>query len=387
MRIDKIPILIIISGLDIGGVHGGAERFGIELARHLDHSKYQIYMCAFWKKGGTVEQHWHQVLTEERISVFYASEWGKKRNPISYFLGILNTLKFGAKHHMEITHSHFQVGTLTAISLKKLGYTRKAIRTAHINFEWGRGFQGWLCRQFFTKWIYPLTLDKEVGVSQAIVNILSNYPGSRLLKKKPQVIYNAIDIDYIVSLAGESINITLPPESLILGSAGRLTTQKGYSYLIDAMVSILQYKPNVYLLLVGDGDLYEKLKLQAIQGGLGDHVIFWGKSQNPFALIKRMKLFILPSLWEGLPTVILESMACGVPVISTDIPGVTELISNRITGWLVKPKDAAELSTEILRVLHSPSEMENVRLAATETVNHFSIYKIAMEYQNLYNSL
>ena len=101
-----------------------------------------------------------------------------------------------------------------------------------------------------------------------------------------------------------------------------------------------------------------------------------------------MDVLVLPSLWEGLPTVILEGMASQVPVIATDIPGTRELIRHRDTGWLVRPRDPADLASAVLHALRHPDQRAKVVEQASSTVlQKYTMRYIAERYQEHYTAL
>ncbi len=94
---------------------------------------------------------------------------------------------------VDIIHSNFQVGSVAALLLKIFHRSRTAMRTAHITLEWGEGIIAGFLRIVFQNWLYPLSLDAEVGVSQAIVDQLGDHTAARLWHKPSYLIYNAID--------------------------------------------------------------------------------------------------------------------------------------------------------------------------------------------------
>jgi glycosyltransferase involved in cell wall biosynthesis len=100
-----------------------------------------------------------------------------------------------------------------------------------------------------------------------------------------------------------------------------------------------------------------------------------------------MDLMVLPSLWEGLPIVVLESFAHGVPVVATDIPGTRELVTNGVTGWLVQPADPDSLADGLLSALRDGTGRTRVREEARKKVVNFSVEKVAAQYKLLYEDL
>lgn len=384
-----IRILMLISGLDIGGAHGGAERFGVELSRHLDQQTCQVTLCAFWQRRSKTENYWIEELTRTNVPLFFASQWTGRFSLGDYGSGVKKLVTMYRSHPLDIVHSHYQMGTFAGILLKTLGCTKHVIRTAHVSKEWGFGFVSWLCRQIFTNWLYPILLDAEVGVSRSIVQALSSHPGSFLFRKKPHLIHNAIypqafeETDALVT----NHDVHLPKDCFLIGSIGRLTDQKGYRYLIAAIPEVLEEVPNAYFVLIGEGENRAHLEQQAQKLGINEHLAFIGQRERVLPLLRRMDVFVLPSIYEGFPTVILESIACGVPVIATDIPGTDELIKNGENGWLVLPKDPRALARAIIESYQKPDLRKKFIENASQTLKSYRIENIAKEYLSLYQTI
>ena len=218
---------------------------------------------------------------------------------------------------------------------KMTGSAPYGMRTAHGWCEWDPSWAGWVLDKIFSGWFYPVMLDAEVGVSQASVDRMVKHWGARWSKRQPVLIYNAIPLTPIQS---DEIQRASRSEPKVVGSVGRLSEQKGYRYLIDAVPEIIREIPQIEFWLIGDGELRSDLERQSKRLGVQDHVKLLGKRNDVLDLLKQFDLFVLPSLWEGLPTVIMESISQGVPVLATDIPGTREMIEDGKTGWLVEPQ-------------------------------------------------
>ena len=388
---DRISILMMIQGLALGEPLGGAERFGMELARALDKDKFKPIICALWRYNLPSEQYWMNFLAETGIEVFFATNIPRKLEPAGYLKGI----KFIATHlrnkPIDVIHSHFQLGNIAAMLLKRSLNTKILIRTALAGKEWGDGLAAFLCRQIFTKWIFPFAFDAEVGVSQALVTGLNRRPGTRITGKQALLFHNAIPLDRFTSRAkypNKRLDLGLSPNHLVVGNVGRLREEKGHSILLDSAVIVKAQKPNVKFVIIGSGGLWDSLHQKAERLELSETVIFAGPRQDVESLYGIMDLFVLPSLWEGLPTVILESMASGVAVVATDIPGTRELIQAGQTGWLAKPRDPVSLAACILEALNNPTKRATfAQIALQDVVPRFSMEYIAKQYEQMYNQL
>jgi glycosyltransferase involved in cell wall biosynthesis len=385
-----LRVLIMIAGLDIGGAHGGAERFGLELSRNLDKDKFDITLCAFWKFASEAESYWLKKLAKEHVPVIFPGEWKGRFNLREYFLAVQRLSHLYQSEPLDIIHSHFQMGTFAAILLKFLSRTIVAMRTAHVSLEWGRGFPSWVCRQVFTNWLYPIFLDQEAGVSQAVVDKLSRHPGEMIAQKDPVLVHNAIYPDIFETRQQPLSHHPLLENAkgkTIVGSIGRLTKQKGYEYLLEAMPLVIAQIPDIYLVIIGDGELRNELQARVNRLGISEHVLFTGQRDDAISLLRHMKIFILPSIYEGLPTVILESMACGVPVLATDIPGTDELIQDGENGWLVPPRRPEAIANMLIKLLQNQNLRSKSASRAYKTVENFRIESVAEQYQLLYRKL
>jgi glycosyltransferase involved in cell wall biosynthesis len=286
---------------------------------------------------------------------------------------------------VDVCHSHFPLGGVAALAIKAARGAKTALRTVHGDREWEKSWYRWTLRPLYINMLFPILLDVEVGVSQAVVDYLAKHPGSRLFRRNPLLIYNAIPIK-----ASLPLKPTLHPKEegqILLGSVGRLTTQKGYIYLIQAFPRILQEFAGIKCIIAGEGELRTELEADIHRLGMENFITLLGQRNDICELLNQMDLFVLPSLWEGLPTVALESMAIGTPVLATDVPGTRELIQNEVTGWLVPPQDPDRLALGIIRALKDSELRRRISSDAFAQLEKFSIRAIAMQYISLYSSI
>jgi glycosyltransferase involved in cell wall biosynthesis len=238
--------------------------------------------------------------------------------------------------------------------------------------------------------LYPLLFDGEIGVSPAITATLNRRPLAKLLKRRSQCIYNAIDIHRFqfnnIDRATKRASLNIPIDVPLIGTVGRLTEQKGFTHFIDAATLVLRRIPQANFIIIGDGELAEQLRNQAQASGISHQVKFTGSRTDVDEILPCLDLFVSASLWEGLPTVIMESMAAGVPIVATNIPGTRELIRPQETGWLVSPGDAVSLAQTILTALDDKRSRQEFTIHALTVVQSFSIESIAAEHVRMYTS-
>jgi glycosyltransferase involved in cell wall biosynthesis len=179
----------------------------------------------------------------------------------------------------------------------------------------------------------------------------------------------------------------LPKEEknpVIILSTGRLAKQKGFKYLISAAAGIVKKYPNVYFFLAGHGKLKSELKNQISKLGIEKNFILLGFIEDIHPLLYGADIFVFPSLYEGMPNSILEAMAHGLPVISTNVNGVQELIEEGVNGYTVEPGNSKALFDTLKYVLSNKKDFDNLKKNAKKYVSeNFAVEKMVNNLNNL----
>jgi glycosyltransferase involved in cell wall biosynthesis len=173
---------------------------------------------------------------------------------------------------------------------------------------------------------------------------------------KIDVIYNAVDFTQAkatMSRAEMRKTLGLPVAAQVAGIIARLTEQKGHRYLFDALASHPGLA-DVHLLVVGDGAQRGDLVRDVDAKGLSARVHFLGARRDLGNLLAAMDLFVLPSLWEGLPLSMVLAMGAGLPIVATRVAGIPEVVDDGRTGLLVEPRDSDALGVALARLLRDP---------------------------------
>jgi glycosyltransferase involved in cell wall biosynthesis len=187
---------------------------------------------------------------------------------------------------------------------------------------------------------------------------------------KVEVIYNAVDWAQLqTTMSRDEVrrSLDVPPDRPLAGVIARLTEQKGHTYLFDALAREPALA-DVHLAVVGDGELRDDLRRRAEALGLLPRVRFLGARRDLGNLLSAMDLFVLPSLWEGLPLSLVLAMGAGVPVVATNVAGVPEVVESDRTGLLVPPADPVELGRAMGRLVSDPALCERLARAARAAV-------------------
>lgn len=179
-------------------------------------------------------------------------------------------------------------------------------------------------------------------------------------------------------------------------SVGRLVEKKGMEYLIDAFAKVRKKNSNVYLRIVGDGELRKKLKRKVRRLGLKKRIKFLGELTHEEVAKEMQKshLFVLASLkdkngnQEGIPNVIKEAMASGMPVVSTRHAGIPELVRDGESGYLVSEKNSKALSKTLLKLVRRPHKWEKMGEVGREIVEEsFNVHKQIDKLEAIYDRL
>jgi len=227
----------------------------------------------------------------------------------------------------------------------------------------------------FIRKTYPWA-DGIVAVSKGAADQLVKI--SAIPKHKIRVIYNPVVSEELFVKAEQPLNHPWfrKGEPPVILAAGRLILQKDFTTLIRAFAVVRRERP-ARLMILGEGKDRDQLEALVRELGLEEDVALPGFVNNPYQYMRRAAVFVLSSKWEALPTVLIEAMACGCPVVSTDCPsGPAEILENGKWGRLVPVQSPELLAKAILETLECP-------IYATEHARQFSLERATQEYLRL----
>jgi len=200
------------------------------------------------------------------------------------------------------------------------------------------------------------------------------------LKNKSSVVYNGVDTDFFVSKNKESSHP-------IVLYTGRLESRKGVEDLIMAAKYISKINSNIKFIIIGDGPLKMNLKKMVDNFGLSNCIHFPGfvSHEKIVEYYQNSTIYVLPSYYEGLPTVLLEAMSCEIAPIATNVQGNSELIKNGENGLLVSPKNPKELAEKIIYLIDNEQLRKKLGRNARKTVeNNYSWEIIVNKFEKIY---
>jgi len=237
--------------------------------------------------------------------------------------------------------------------------------------------------------------NRIIGCAKSVRDdVLKDNPS--VAQEKVIALENSVDFERfadvpITKIEAKSKLADVPVDAFVYGTVARFGPYKGHSFLIKAFEKVRKQVPSARLILAGDGPLKEKIQEQATKAGLDDSVHFLGRRDDIPKLLRAMDTFVLPSIGsEGMPLVILEAMAAGVPCIASSLSGIPEVINSSDVGFLVPPRDENALAEAMVTLANMPEEKlkdltEKAKERIRKVFNHNIVRaKLSKLYENEY---
>ena len=361
-----VRILHVIATLD----PAGAERQMAQLCRRLDRREFEPAVCCL-TRGGALEES----LRAAGVPVTILHKRGR------WDLRVLSRLSEVIREFQpQIVHTWLP----TANTLGRLAARCCGVPVLIASERAADRWKGPV-RRMADRFLAHCT-NRIITNSEAVRQFLTGRIG--LPEQLISVIRNGLDIVEFDSVS-ERLSAPPPPADgkLVVGSVGRLEPQKGYAYLLPAMLEVRAVLPQAQLWIVGAGPEAPELGSQAKELGLIGTVHFLGPRSDVPALMRRFDLFVLSSLWEGLPNAALEAMAARRAVVATNVDGTPEAVLDGSTGLLVPPRDSAALAKAIIELLTDEARRRQFGEAGRRRVEReFSMERMVSQTEALYRA-
>ena len=350
---------ILICHFDLS--HGGAEKVLVNLLKCLDYSKYEVSLLLLFKYGVNLQS------LPSNVKVIYLFN-RKPFRGITVLLKLLpprllHKLLIKEKYDIEIAYLE---GAPTRIISGCPNEDTKLFSWVHTRV--GKDFFNPYRSLNEAKKAYH-RFNKVVFVSDATKQVFQTKTGwDNLLC---EVCHNVIDVEEIKTLSQESISIDLSHLKINMCSVGKLTEQKGHTRMIR-ILSELNHKltKDWQLFILGNGDQKQYIEDMLEEYGLKDHVHLLGYDTNPYKYVSKMDVFICASYNEGYSTAVTESIVVGTPVITTDCPGMSEILGDSGAGIIVENSyEGLRDITEAL--LTGKIDIQSLKLNAIKRAKHF----------------
>lgn len=335
MKPDRISVLYFSNER----VRGGAEEHMLTLLRGLNRELFRLHLVCTPELAGLMSPD-----LPDDVEVFPIKLDKPWQTQSAMELALIIR-----KRKVEVLHSHLFYASLFASPVGWMCSVPVVVETPHVREFWRQGLKS------------RYTIDRLVGrcvthyiaVSEANGRYLTEEKG--LPRRKVHVIHNGSDLKRFRDLSSNCMELKIAkgfrPEEPILLAAGRLEPQKGHSVLLDALPLVRRRFPNVRAVFAGEGSLLPQLQQQMTGLGLQGAVDFVGFQRNIEEWLSIADITVLPSFYEGLPLVAIESQAAGTPLVASAVDGTPEVVINEETGLTVPPGDSKALAEAICRLL------------------------------------
>lgn len=289
----------------------------------------------------------------------------------------------------DILHTHrYKENVLGALASRWAGKPR-LVKTVHGLTETFSPFNHLKASLYglLDRAISRLLFDRIICVSNHTLQAVSkHYHQDQLI-----CIRNGIDVEVThasTNRADVRARLDIDLSAQVIGYAGRLVGIKGLEYFLEAISIVRSTIPDACAVLIGDGPEMNRLRTLAATLGIEDLVNFVGHRSDIYDLVGAMDVFVLPSLSEGTPMVLLEAMSLGTPIVATQVGGVPEILTHGVTGLLVTPGDAQQLATAIADVLtHKDKAQRQAAIAREAVQRNLSAQSMAEATKTLYKSI
>jgi glycosyltransferase involved in cell wall biosynthesis len=356
---------------------GGAERVAVTVLSALDANQYERFLYLFSDEG----VYFDRLSPAVKVVVARQHSWLARMRELAGFLRDTRPDVVMPFLSYFITAAAARL----ARSRARLVFNQGTPTTGFLHdpdFSWRTPARRYAFAAM-TRYFYRRA-DAVVVTSQGVGDdLVSTY---RVPRHKIRVLHNPVDLDAIGRLASEPIDdVRISPSRPVVVAAGRLAVVKNYPLLIDAVAELAPRLPmDVWIL--GEGAERDRLARRAVARGLKDSVWLLGFQANPWRFMARGSVFVLTSTYEGFGNVLIEAMACGIPVVATRSPGTTEIIEDGENG-LLADHDVKSVADAIERLIRDIGLRQRLVSKARADVAHYSVPQVAERYDRLFREL
>ncbi|PKM91828.1 hypothetical protein CVU82_01315 [Candidatus Falkowbacteria bacterium HGW-Falkowbacteria-1] len=314
-------ILILITKSEIGG----AQKFVANLAQGLKEKGNKVSIASGENKG-----YLFDFAKSNSIDFHFIRGLERNSNPFASFVFLIDFYLFLKKNKPDVVHLNSSNALLGAISAKLANMGVKTVFTVHGLSVLDSNYKGNLFKRAifmaFFKFCF-LFVDDLVFVSQnnLKLSIKNN------MSKRGRLIYNGVDLSFIGREEARrfilnKVGLNEASDVFLLGSIGRLAYPKNYEFLIENFHKIKEIRRNIKLVIIGDGPEKERYASLIKANGHEKDIILLGKIDDASKYLKAFDLFILPSIFEGLSIVLIESLLSGIKIVASNVGGNSEVI-------------------------------------------------------------
>lgn len=361
---------------------GGAQKVLFDQANWFYHKGYKVEVAFFYDKEMLYEQ-----FQKNPFVIHNLKSWKYKSNVFlnifRIILGTIRLLKVMKRGEFDVIETFTPDSNLIGIPLAWISGIKIRVATHHSYIQ-GSGIirqrlHGMLINSPMTTIMVAvskrvkLLAEKQELINPNKIRVVLN--GVSELQK-----FSEVDIQKL------RVELGVKKNQLMVLSIGRLSIQKGHAYLIDAISRLsLEYKEHLRFFIAGSGDLENKLENKVRELKIDKQISFLGIRKDIPTLLQAADIFVLPSLWEGLPLVILEAMSAGLPILTTDVEGIDDVIINGESGIVTPLKDSYSLADNLTYMVNNESLRRKIgNNAQIRFEENYTLEKMCLRYEEIF---
>ena len=353
----------------------GAERMGLLICKHMSEVESYVItggadLAAVFEKEGIQTSHLN-------FSIKQLPQVIKQLN------------QFIKEKQIDIVHAHDNIASLSAyLTKKRYGLTVKVVSHIHSCYPWLEG-NGLYKR--IDCWVRP-RYDFNIVCGKFVYDYYNQH-AIYFNKEKMIILSNAINTSQLGAIPKYQIDeirkeFNIPSDQTIIGYIGRLVELKGLVPFIKTLDKYKQQFNNCKFLIVGDGDQEDEIKQLIKDLKLEDLFVFTGFQSNVYPFYQLIDIFFLPSLYEGLPMVLLEAVGSGVPTISMNVGSISEVIERDYNGVLIEKGDYATFVQQLVKMKEDPNSLNIYKENGKKKIaSYFDIGVYNQQLKDVYSQL
>lgn len=374
----RYRILRVITWLPMGGI----ERKIVAVLPKLNKELFDVHLCCLRERGALADD-----LEAQGVPV-HLVKFNSRLDPIA--LWKLRRLTHRLK--IDLIHSHMYRSNTPCTALKMFDSRIKVIGHYHNVDTWESP------RQLRMDRFMAMHRDMNVAVSEAVRKNVVDTLG--LPEEITTTLYNCVDLDEFKRLdpadrTAARKELGFAPEDRVIIMVARMVAQKNHDLVLQAAPDILRESPQARFLFVGGGPDEDALKARAQEAGIADKCVFLGRRDDVPRLLGASDVAILPSYKEGFSNAVLEAMACGLPVVASNVGGNGEIIDHGENGYLLETTadpasrfgvavSSAQFPRLLKRLVNDDEHREKLATAAWEKARHYNLDAMVYEVEQLY---
>lgn len=375
--LNKIKVCYIITKLELGG----AQKFTLHTAKYLNKKNFQT--CLICGCGAMLDEE-----ASKNVKTIFVKSLVRQISPLNDLSAVFDIYKILKKQKPDIVHTHSSKAGIVGRIAAKLAGIKYIVHTIH-----GYSFND--SQKFYIKYLYiflerfcslfskKLIVENERDLQKGIENKISQ-------KNKFEIICSGIDTEKYknYNFNADFKKSLVADNSKIILTVGPFKPQKNLSDFIKAAAIVSKQYNDVSFFIIGDGALRKDLESLIKNLNLENTIKLLGWKTQIIDYLYACDIFVMTSLWEGLPRTILDVMCCAKPVVANNVGGIADVIKDGISGFLTNPKDYKSTANIVLKLLNNDALAHRIgQNAKGEITRKYDINYNTMLHENLYSKL